>query len=49
MRAGIIGILIGVSTALSLKDGNKCNCTASLFSIFLEVITIVSLALLSSI
>jgi hypothetical protein len=49
MRAGIIGILIGVSTALSLKDGNKYNYTASFFSIFLEVITIVSLALLSSI
>jgi len=43
MKAGLMGILVGISTALSLKNGDNITTTASTLSL----LTILSLSLFS--
>ena len=47
MRSGIMGILMGVTTALSLKNGERPTTVASSLSILTEVLTIISISLLT--
>ena len=46
MRVGLAGIMIGITTAVSLKRGDRLSAQMISLSLFTEVMTIMTLGLI---